>query len=73
MDDNQTDREDVDPVTSKTYFHHARAQVNNAIDTSSELIQQIPRDNQSRVCADTEDLQLMVRNPMNVSDKVNSL
>lgn len=76
LDDNQTDRDDVDPDTSKckTYPDHARAQVNNAHDTSPELNQQIPsHDTQLGACSHTEHLPLIVRNPTNVSDKVNSV
>lgn len=47
--------------------------VNNANEASSELIPQIPAVNSSRAGADTEDLQLMVRNPINIRDTVISL
>lgn len=76
LDDNQTDRDDVDPDTSKckTCPDHARAQVNNAHDTSPELNQQIPsHDTEPGACPHTEDLPLIVSNPMNVSDKVTSV
>ena len=69
MDEDQTDREDVDPVTGNTYFHDAGTQVNNANDASSELIQQIPSVTPSRSCADSEDLPLMVRIPMSHKSK----
>ena len=59
LNDDQTDREHVI--------------VNNANEASSELIPQIPAVNSSRAGADTEDLQIMVRNPMNMSDTVISL
>lgn len=53
----------------------AQVIVNNANEheVSSALIPQIPAVNSSRAGADTEDLQLMVRNPMNISDTVISL
>ena len=44
--------------------------VNNANEAPSELIPQIPAVNSSRAGADTEDLQLVVRNPINISDTV---
>lgn len=59
LNEDQTDREHVI--------------VNNANEAPSELIPQIPAVNSSRAGADTEDLQLMVRNPMNISDTVISL
>ena len=59
LNEDQTDREHVI--------------VNNANEAPSELIPQIPPVNSSRAGADTEDLQLMVRNPMNISDTVISL
>ena len=67
VDEDQTDREGVDPATSNTYFHDAGTQVNNANDASSELIQQSPSVTPSRSCADSEDVPLMVRIPK--SDK----
>ena len=56
LNEDQTDREHVI--------------VNNANEAPSELIPQIPAVNSSRAGTDTEDLQLMVRNPMNISDTV---
>lgn len=43
--------------------HSEHVIVNNANEAPSELIPQIPAVNSSRAGADTEDLQLMVRNP----------
>lgn len=51
----------------------AQVIVNNANEVSSALLPQIPAVNSSRAGADTEDLQVMVRNPMNISDTVISL
>ena len=48
----------------------AQVIVNNANEVSSALIPQVQAVNSSRAGADTEDLQLMVRNPMNISDTV---